>query len=104
MGVFSWLKGRHRLPPTGRERVARYADERGPVGFIRGAVPDGAVVPDSWRALPALSPAERVELMVSVMGGVQPYLKTSMGCMCRGSAGSRITPPHWLLFRVATSL
>lgn len=68
MGVFSWLKGRHRLPPTGRERVARYADERGPVGFIRGAVPDGAVVPDSWRALPALSPAERVELMVSVMG------------------------------------
>lgn len=64
VGVFSWLKGRHRLPPTGRERVARYADERGPVGFIRGAVPDGAVVPDSWRALPALSPAERVELMV----------------------------------------
>ena len=31
-------------------------------------MPDGAVVPDSWRALPALSPAERVELMVSVMG------------------------------------
>lgn len=31
--------------------------------------------------------------MVSVMGGVQPYLKTSMGCMCRGSAESRITPP-----------
>lgn len=48
--------------------MARYVDERGPVGFIKGAVPDGAVVPDSWRALPALSPAERVELMVSVMG------------------------------------
>ena len=33
MGVFSWLK-RRRLPPPGRERVARYADERGPVGHV----------------------------------------------------------------------
>lgn len=30
--------------------------------------------------------------MVSVMGVAQLYLKTSMGCMCRGSSGSRITP------------
>lgn len=67
MGVFSWLK-RRRLPPPGRERVARYVDERGPVVFVEGAVPGGAVVPESWRALPSLSPAERVELMVSVMG------------------------------------
>ena len=36
--------------------------------FVEGAVPGGAVVPESWRALPALSPAERVGLMVSVMG------------------------------------
>ena len=48
--------------------MARYVDERGPVVFVEGAVPGGAVVPDSWRALPSLSPAERVELMVSVMG------------------------------------
>ena len=67
MGVFSWLK-RRRLPPPGRERVARYVDERGPVVFVEGAVPGGAVVPEAWRALPALSPAERVGLMVSVMG------------------------------------
>ena len=67
MGVFSWLR-RRRLPPPGRERVARYVDERGPVVFVEGAVPGGAVVPESWRALPSLSPAERVGLMVSVMG------------------------------------
>ena len=68
MAFFSWLKGRRRVRSLGRERVAGYVDERGPVVFVEGAVPGGAVVPESWRALPALSPAERVELMVSVMG------------------------------------
>ena len=68
MGVFSWLRRRRRVPSLGREWVAGYVDERGPVVFVEGAVPGGAVVPESWRALPALSPAERVELMVSVMG------------------------------------
>ena len=58
MAFFSWLR-RRRLPLPGRERVARYVDERGPVVFVEGAVPGDAVVPDSWRALPALSPAER---------------------------------------------
>ena len=68
MGVFSWLRRRRRVPSLGREWVAGYVDERGPVVFVEGAVPGGAVVPESWRALPALSPAERVGLMVSVMG------------------------------------
>lgn len=30
--------------------------------------------------------------VVLLMGGAQPYLKTSMGCMYRESSGSRITP------------
>ena len=68
MGVFSWLKRRRRVPSLGREWVAGYVDERGPVVFVEGAVPGGAVVPEAWRALPSLSPVERVGLMVSVMG------------------------------------
>ena len=35
--------------------------------FVEGAVPGGAVVPESWRALPALSPAERVGVMADRM-------------------------------------
>ncbi|RRR37383.1 hypothetical protein EHS14_00245 [Schaalia georgiae] len=39
--------------------MAQFVDARGPVVFVEGAVPGDAVVPDSWRALPALSPVER---------------------------------------------
>ena len=38
MAFFSWLKRRRRVPALGHEWVARYVDERGPVGFVKGAV------------------------------------------------------------------
>ena len=39
MAFFSWLKRRRRVPSLGREWVAGYVDERGPVVFVEGAVP-----------------------------------------------------------------
>ena len=34
MAFFSWLKRRRRVSSLGREWVARYVDERGPVGHV----------------------------------------------------------------------
>ena len=64
MGLFSHLK---RRPLTRLERFNRSMSEDGRVRFVEESPPAGAPLPEEWRALPALSPAERVGVMADRM-------------------------------------
>jgi len=64
MGLFSHLK---RQPLTRLERFNRSMSEDGRVRFVEESPPAGAPLPEEWRALPALSPAERVGVMADRM-------------------------------------
>ena len=64
MGLFSHLK---RRPLTRVERFNRSMSEDGRVRLVEESPPAGAPLPEEWRALPALSPAERVGVMADRM-------------------------------------
>lgn len=64
MVLFSRLKGR---PLTRLEQFNRSMSEDGRVRFVEETPPTGAPLPEEWRALPALSPAERVGVMADRM-------------------------------------
>ena len=64
MGLFSRNKG-HGL--TKLEKLNTHTCGHGPLRFVEGAPPEGAPLPEEWRALPALSPTERVGVMADRM-------------------------------------
>ncbi|AOS47277.1 hypothetical protein [Pauljensenia hongkongensis] len=64
MGLFSRNKG-HGL--TKLEELNTHTRGHGPLRFVEEAPPAGAPLPEEWRALPALSPAERVGVMADRM-------------------------------------
>ena len=64
MGLFSRNK-RHGL--TKLEKLNTHTCGHGPLRFVEGAPPEGAPLPEEWRALPALSSAERVGVMADRM-------------------------------------
>ena len=64
MGLFSRNKG-HGL--TKLEKLNTHTCGHGPLRFVEGAPPAGAPLPEEWRALPALLPAERVGVMADRM-------------------------------------
>ena len=64
MGLFSRNKG-HGL--TKLEKLNTHTRGHGPLRFVEGAPPAGAPLPEEWRALPALSPVERVGVMADRM-------------------------------------
>ncbi|WP_371164725.1 hypothetical protein ABYF32_04300 [Buchananella felis] len=65
MGLFGWFGGRRE--PSKYELLGRYTYGRRPIRPVEGEVPAGEPVPAEWRKLPLLAPAERVELMISLM-------------------------------------
>ena len=64
MGVFSRLR---RRSLTRVERLNRAMSGGGEVRFVEESPPVDAPLPEEWRALPALSPAERVGVMADRM-------------------------------------
>lgn len=64
MGLFSRNKG-HGL--TKLETLNTHTCGHGPLRFVEEAPPAGAPLPEEWRALPALSPTERVGVMADRM-------------------------------------
>ena len=64
MGLFSRSKG---CGLTKLEELNTYTYKHGSLRFVEGAPPEGAPLPEEWRALPALSPAERVGVMADRM-------------------------------------
>ena len=64
MGLFSRSKG---CGLTKLEELNTYTYKHGSLRFVEEAPPEGAPLPEEWRALPALSPAERVGVMADRM-------------------------------------
>ena len=83
MAVFSWLRRRRRVPSFGREWVARYVDERGPVVFIEGAVP-------GWDASALIEASPSPVVCGRPVRGVG---SPSSSCPASGSSGAAGNPP-----------
>ena len=64
MGLFSRNKG-HGL--TKLEKLNTHTCGHGPLRFVEESPPVDAPLPEEWRALPALSPTERVGVMADRM-------------------------------------
>lgn len=74
MGLFGWL--RRRREPSKYDELRRYTYGRQPIHPVDSENAAQAPIPDEWRSLPLLEPAERAKLMISLMrktlGDVMP--------------------------------